>query len=292
MKRRDFIKNASFASAAITAASATTLFDFFADKKTPLGLQLWSVRDAMEKDAKGTLATLAKQGYKFVEGCFYKDGGWFGIPMAEYKKMLAANGLTQKSGHQMITTADFDGKNIKDDVKKAIDDAVAVGQKYFIVPYMADGDRNAEKLKVLCEAFNKGGEYANKAGIRFGYHNHDFEFTTRINDAPMYQFLLDNTEAKLVTFEMDMCWVVRGKYNPVDWFKLYPGRFELSHMKDLATQDKSESCIIGNGIVDFKQIIANQKLAGMKHWIIELEHYKGTSVEDVGVCIKNLKKMV
>jgi sugar phosphate isomerase/epimerase len=292
MKRRDFVKYSSTMAAG--ALMPSSLLDIFDDKNTPFGLQLWSVRDAMQKDPKGTLAMLAKQGYKYVEGFGYDKGSWFGMPLAEYKKVLTGLGLKQRSGHQMLTTKDYDltKKDISDDAKKAIDDAAAVGQQYIIVPYMTDGDRPKESLKVLCEAFNKAGEYAKKAGLRYGYHNHDFEFTTRVDDAPIYKFLLDNTDPKLVCFEMDMCWVVRGKYNPVDWFNLYPGRFELSHMKDLTTQDKSESCIVGTGIVDFKQIINNQKKAGMKMWIVELEHYKAGSVEDVGVCYKNLRKLI
>jgi sugar phosphate isomerase/epimerase len=293
MNRRDFVKLSS-GLAVTTAIMPSTLTSLFQDKKTALGLQLWSVRDAMQKDAMGTLKSLSKFGYGFVEGFGYTDGKWFGMTPIELKKALADMGMSQKSGHQMITSAQYDTatKDITDDVKKAFDAAAVVGQKFIVCPYMADGDRNKEKVAVLCDAFNKAGEYANKLGMRFGYHNHDFEFTTRMDDAPMYQYLLDHTDPKKVFFEMDMCWVVRGKYNPIDWFKLYPGRFELSHMKDLASQDKSESCIIGTGIVDFKQIIANQKLAGMKHWIIELEHYKAGSVEDVSVCYKNLRKMI
>ena len=293
MKRRDFIKYSS-ALAASAAFMPSSLLDIYGDKKTPLGLQLWSVRDAMQKDAMGTLKSISKFGFSYVEAFGYNEGKWFGMAPLEMKKTLADLGMKQRSGHQMLTTKDYDTvkKDISDDAKKAIDAAAIVGQQYIICPYMADTDRNKESLKVLCEAFNKAGEYAKKAGMRYGYHNHDFEFTTRIDDAPLFNFLLNNTDPKLVCFEMDMCWVVRGKYNPVDWFKLYPGRFELAHMKDLATQDKSESCIIGNGIVDFKQIINNAKVGGLKNFIIELEHYKAGSVEDVGVCYKNLRKMI
>jgi sugar phosphate isomerase/epimerase len=293
MNRRDFVKLSS-GLAVTTAIMPSSISDLFGDKKTPLGLQLWSVRDAMKTDAMGTLKSLSKFGYSYVEGFGYNDGKWFGMAPLEMKKALADLGMTQKSGHQAVTTAEYDTskKDITDSLKKAIDAAVVVGQKYIICPYMQDGDRNKEKVAVLCEAFNKAGEYANKAGLRFGYHNHDFEFTTRIDDMPMYQYLLNNTDPKLVCFEMDMCWVVRGKYNPIDWFKMYPGRFELAHMKDLASQDKSESCIIGTGIVDFKQIIANAKVAGLKNFIVELEHYKAGSVEEVGVCYKNLRKMI
>jgi sugar phosphate isomerase/epimerase len=291
MKRRDFLKS----SAALAATAAITPSFFMADKTTPIGLQLWSVRDAMEKDPIGTLKAVSKHGYKFVESFGFNNGKWFGLTPSEMKKNLNGLGMTMRSAHQGMTTKSYDKstKQLNDEFKKAVDAALEVGQKYVICPYMSDEDRNKESVKLLCEMFNKAGEYCNSKGLRFGYHNHDFEFSTRFDDAPMYKMLLDETEPKLVCFEMDMCWVVRGKYNPVDWFNLYPGRFELSHIKDLADQSKSETAIVGTGIVDFKQVIANQKAAGMKYWIVELENYtKDGSVVDVGVSYKNLRKIL
>ena len=290
MKRRDFIKT----TAGLAATSALMPSSFFADKSTPIGVQLWSVRDALQKDAVGTLTQLSKQGYKYVEGFGFNQGKWFGLTPKEMKKTLSGLGMTMKSGHQMLTTKqyDFSKKMLTDDFKIAVDAAVEVGQTYLINPYMADGDRNKESVAKLCEIFNKAGEHCKSKGLQFGYHNHAFEFDTRIDNEPMYRYLLDNTDSKLVIMEMDMCWVVRGKYNPVDWFKLYPGRFHLAHMKDLATQAKDGSCIIGDGVVNFKEIIANQKLAGLKMWIVELEDYVKTSVEDVAVCYKNLRKIL
>jgi sugar phosphate isomerase/epimerase len=291
MKRREFLQSsASLAAAAILPSSL-----LLADKTTPIGIQLWSVRDALNKDAKGTLANIAKQGYKYVESFGFSNGGWFGIPAAEMKQVLKDLGMSMPSSHQMITTKEYKeaGNQLPDSFKKAVEAAGVMGQKYIICPYMADEDRNKEGVKILCEAFNKAGEYTKKQGIRYGYHNHAFEFNTRIDDAPMYKMLLDNTDPKLIAFEMDMCWVVRGKYNPVDWFNLYPNRFELAHMKDLTEQSKDESAIVGNGIVDFKQVIANQKKAGMKMWIVELEHYTSAgSVADVAISYKNLRKIL
>lgn len=288
MKRRDFIQY----SATLAASAALMPSSLFADRTTPIGIQLWSVRDAMAKDAKGTLAQLSKQGYKYVEGFGFNNGKWFGLTPAEMKKTLSGLGMTMKSGHQMITTKDYSNKMLSDEFKKAVDAAAEVGQTHIFCPYMADGDRNKESLKVLTEAFNKAGELCKSKGMQFGYHNHAFEFTTRIDDETMYRYILDNTDSKLVAMELDICWAVRGKYNPVDWFKLYPGRFQAVHMKDLATQEKDGSCIIGEGVVDFKQIIANQKLGGIKLFVIELEDYKKSSVEDVAVCYKNLRKIL
>lgn len=288
MKRRDFIQY----SATLAASAALMPSSLLADKSTPIGIQLWSVRDAMAKDAKGTLAELSKQGYKYVEGFGFNNGKWFGMTPSEMKKTLAGLGMTMRSGHQMLTSKDYTNKTLSDEFKKAVDAAAEVGQKYLVCPYMVDDDRNKESLKGLTEAFNKAGELCKSKGMQFGYHNHAFEFTTRIDNEPMYRFIADNTDSKLVALELDICWIVRAKYNPVDWFKIYPGRFHAVHMKDLANQDKDGSCIIGDGVVNFKEVIANQKLAGIKMFIVELEEYKNGSVNDVAVCYKNLRKLI
>jgi sugar phosphate isomerase/epimerase len=287
MKRREFLQYS-----ALAASAAIVPSQLFADKTTPIGIQLWSVRDAMAKDAKSTLAQLSKQGYKYVEGFGFNDGKWFGMTPSEMKKTLSGLGMSMRSNHLMLTTKDFTNKTLSDDFKKGIDAAVEVGQQYVICPYMADPDRNKESVKVLCEAFNKAGELCKSKGLQFGYHNHAFEFQTRFEDETMYRYILDNTDPKLVVMEMDLCWAVRGKYNPIDWFRLYPGRFHAVHMKDLASQEKDGSCIIGEGVVNFKEIIANQKLGGIKLFIVELENYKNTSVEDVAVCYTNLRKIL
>jgi sugar phosphate isomerase/epimerase len=290
MERRDFLKS----SLAIGAMAYLRPASLLEAKGTPIGIQLWSVRDALAVDAKGTLAEIAKQGYQFVEGFGFKDGGWFGLEAKEFKSYIASISMQMPTCHYVMTTKSFDKTTgqLSDEFKRVVDAGNVVGQKYLINPYMIEEERNAESVKMLCEIFNRAGEYCKKQGIRFGYHNHAFELEQRIGTETMYKYLLDNTEASLVTFEMDMGWVVRGKYNPIDWFKLYPGRFELSHMKDMVNQKDDISTYIGNGIVDFKQIIANKKLAGMKYWIVEIEHYRTTSVQEAGACYKELRRMI
>jgi sugar phosphate isomerase/epimerase len=290
--RRDFLKTS-----AILAAGATLPIDFnFLKSKYQIGLQLWSVRDAMDKDAMGTLKAIAKQGYNYVEGFGLSNGKWFGMTAKEFKKALNDVGLSMPTSHIMVTSKSYDKatKMLNDEFKKNVDSAIEAGQKYFVVPYMADEDRNYETVMLLTEAFNKAGEYCKAKGLRFGYHNHDFEFK-KFNDGQiMYDVMIQNTDPKLVTFEMDMNWVGAASYNPIDWIKRYPGRYELAHVKDIKKWGQAGSAIVGTGEMDFKSILspANQKTAGLKYLIVELEDYVKTSVEDVGECIKNLRKIL
>ena len=155
--------------------------------------------------------------------------------------------------------------------------------------------KDLDAFKNLCDVMNKTGELFKKNGLKLGYHNHEFEFD-KLGNETMFDVMLKNVDAKNLTIEMDMGWVVYANENPVEWFKKYPKRFELSHMKDGnkrgTTDKKHTSCIIGNGDVDFKGILANQKLAGLKMLIVEIEDYVVSPLADAKVCLDNFKKLV
>jgi sugar phosphate isomerase/epimerase len=186
--------------------------DLLAGPKKPMarniGVQLWSVRGDMAKDAKDTLQKIAKMGYKQVEGFDYKEGKFFGIPTADFAKILADNGLKMPSAHAGITSKDFVNGQISDSYKRTIEDAKKIGQKYVIAPWMVEEDRTQGKL--MAEMFNKAGEICKGMDMKFGYHNHDFEFKES-NGEMLYKTLLDNTDKGLVTFEMDLYWVKYAK---------------------------------------------------------------------------------
>ncbi len=278
LDRRDFLKTTSLALAGTALAAHKLPFDMGAYPTTNLGLQLWSVRDAMGIDAASTIVALGQMGYRKVEGYGYKEGKMFNVPIADYAKMLKDNGMSTPSCHHPVTSGDWDGKILSDSLKKALDDMASIGQSYVINPWMGDDERG--RIAKMVEAFNAVGEYCRKAGMKFGYHNHDFEYTKRGPDGRLLiEWLLHETDPKLVTMEMDMYWVAFAKHNPIDWLKLYPGRWELCHVKDMADTDKRESIEVGDGTIDFSSIFKLSSTAGMKYYIIELEHYRTTSME-------------
>ena len=295
MERRDFIKNASLAVASSYVIAPN--FDFA--KRHRYGIQLYSVRDDMKKAPLSTLKELAKMGYNYVEGYGYRDRKWQGAHDVNQMKMwLAESGLTMPSAHFVLKSSDYDKKtgNFTDNFKKTVDDALAVGQKYFVSSSIVKEDMtNLDAFKNLCDVMNKTGELFKKNGLKLGYHNHEFEFD-KLGTETMFDVMLKNVDAKNLTIEMDMGWVVYANENPVEWFKKYPKRFELSHMKDGnkrgTTDKKHTSCIIGNGDVDFIGILANQKLAGLKMLIVEIEDYVVSPLADAKVCLDNFKKLV
>ncbi len=295
MERRHFIKNASLAVA--SGVLATPFLDF--EKRHRFGIQLYSVRDDMKKDPLSTFKELAKMGYDYVEGYGYNNRKWQGAhDLKQMKMWLAESGLTMPSAHFVLKSSDYDKTkgDFTDDFKRTVDDAVAVGQKYFVSSSIVKEDmKDIDAFKNLCDVMNKTGELFKKNGLKLGYHNHEFEFN-KLGSETMFDVMLKNVEPENLTIEMDMGWVVYANENPVEWFKKYPKRFELSHMKDgnkRGTSDKKHtSCIIGQGDVDFKGIMANKKLAGLKMLIVEIEDYVVSPLADAKSCLENFKKLV
>lgn len=287
MHRRTFVKSAMMAG----AVSMMPMPLFLEKGKKRVGVQLWSVRDDMGKDPRGTLKELARMGYRDVEGFGYNEGKFFGLSAADFGKALMDNNLKMPSIHGMVTGKSFNEKTgqFDDAFKKMVDDCASIGVKYVIAPWMVDEDRATPSK--IANVFNRAGEYVKMKGMKFGYHNHDFEFKN-VDGKPLYQHLLDNTDKKLVIFEMDMYWVVFAQQDPVDWFKRYAGRFELVHVKDLAKTEKRESVEVGDGSIDFKSMFVHAKKAGVKHYVVELEHYVTTPMKGVEKSLIGLNKIL
>ena len=290
--RRKFLKNSSLALAG-TALSVDSLPAVFTPPPvTHLGVQLWSIREDMNKDTAGTVKALANMGYREVEGFGYSEGKMFGMPVADFSKLLKDNGIAMPSSHVMFTSKayDFTAKSLTDAAKKSIDDAASLGQKYVVCPYMADDDRG--RIPDMVKVFQAAGEYAKKAGVRFGYHNHAFEFEKRGADNRLIiEWLLHEVDPKIMAMEMDIYWVCFAKHNPLDWIKLYPGRWELCHAKDMAKTEKRESIEVGDGSIDFSAIFKQSAKAGLKYYIVELENYVTTPLEGVKRARQNLLKL-
>ena len=108
----------------------------------------------------------------------------------------------------------------------------------------------------------------------------------------MYDIMMENLVAENVTMELDLCWVVFAGRNAIDLFQKYPGRFTLAHFKDLTEEGKRETAIVGEGVVDFEEILKNMRKGGIRQIIVELEDYKKAPMDDVKVSYKNLRKML
>src|SRR5690606_18054680 len=207
MKRRAFIQ---------TSVAATAGMFFLkgcapVERNAP-GLQLYTLRDTIGGDPKGVLEKVASFGYEKIETFAYFDGKIFGMAFKEFGDFVKGLGMKVTSGHYSLDQAKSDSW------QKAIDDANAIGQKFMVVPYLAESDRTSiDDYKRVCEALNKAGELCNTAGIRFGYHNHAFEFETMEGQMP-FDLMLAELDPQLVHIEMDIYWVVNANQDPLAYF--------------------------------------------------------------------------
>lgn len=279
--RRKFIQNTGL------AAVGTTLFQqfaFAAAKKGELtGIQLYSIRSEMKADPAGTLKQLAAMGYKHVEHANYIDRKFYGWTAKEFKALLDDLGMKMPSGHTVMTSQHWDAKNndFVDAWKYTVEDAAAMGQMFVISPSMDQKTRtDINALKSFMNVFNKSGELCQKYGMKFGYHNHDFEFSESLDGKTLFDIILTETDPKLVIQQLDIGNMINGGAKALDIMKKYPGRFESMHVKDeiaaTSGHEKFESTILGKGIVPIKEIVDLGRKWGTKHFIIEQESYQGS----------------
>src|SRR5688500_19096186 len=233
ISRRKFIQNSTLT---IAGAALFSNSVFAAGKnKTITGVQLYSVRDDMKKDPLGTLQKLAEMGYRHVEHANYVDRKFYGYSAKEFKTILTDLGLNMPSGHTVMGSKHWDEtkKEFTDLWKYTIEDAATMGQQFVISPSLEGSWRkDQDTLKHYMEIFNKSGELCKKSGMKFGYHNHDFEFSQKLNDMKLFDIILQNTDPNLVAQQLDIGNMYHAGGIAADIIKQYPGRFELMHVKD------------------------------------------------------------
>lgn len=283
MKRREFIQTSAFT---VVGVLSLPSFMHAAKAKTNIGLQLYTLRDTIPQDPKGVLQKISSFGYKELETFAYGDGKIFGMAFKEFGSYVKSLGMRVCSGHYGLDLAK------SDKWEKAVADAKSIGQQYMVVPYIQDTERKSiDDYKKICASLNRAGEVCNKNGVRFGYHNHAFEFDTLDGQIP-YDVMLAELDPKNVGMEMDIYWVVRAGKDPVAYFEKYPGRFEQWHIKDMDKNNKDRNADVGSGSIDFKILFSKAKLAGMKHFYVEQESYPGAPIDSVAASIKNLKSIL
>ena len=295
--RRKFLKKSALA-LATTAVLPRVLFAS-GEQEVLTGIQLYSIRDDMKKDPLGTLKLLADMGYANVEHANYANRKFYGYSVSEFNKILNDLGMKMPSGHTVLGKRHWDEskKDFSDEWKYTVEDAAAAGQKYVISPWLDESLRkNYDDLKRYMDVFNKCGELCTRSGMKFGYHNHDFEFSQKLNNETIYDIILKNTDPDLVTQQLDIGNLYNGGAKAIDVLKQYPGRFESMHVKDEIASEgsdgKYESTILGEGIVNVKEVLDfAKKSGGTRHFIIEQESYQGlTPMQCVKQDLENMKK--
>ena len=223
----------------------------------PIGVQLYSVRDEMQRDMSATLAQVARIGYKEVE-----FAGYFGRSPEEVRAMLAQYGLSSPSAHIPLDAMRADPAAVAASAK-------TIGHEYVVVPYLPEeARRTLADWHGIARTLNDLGGQMSRAGLKLAYHSHDFEFAPIEGTVP-YDILVGETDPALVKLEIDLYWATKAGQDPVAWFARQPGRFPLVHVKDSRGAPNNEMAPVGSGTIDWKRIFAHRAEAGIQHYIVE-----------------------
>lgn len=288
--RRSFIKSSAVYSASLLVAPALLNYNH-----KYIGLQLYTVRDAMQSNPAATLARVAKLGYNSVEGATYTGTQkFYDMEAAEFSRLLKQNGLIMPSSHYRLGDEKMNGETLKGTIVqgwgKAVDDAAAVGIKYMVCAYLSETERGGtDRYKQISERLNKAGEICKKSGIQLCYHNHDFEFKKE-NGKFMYEILLSNTDKNLVKMEMDLYWINKAGQDPLALINKYPGRFPLWHVKDMDKTPEKNFTEVGNGSIDFKMIFKSAEKSGLQYFFVEQDKTPGDPFNSITQSISYIKK--
>ena len=283
--RRDFIKNTSL------LALGLPLFKndlFAAPRKLPaLGIQLYMVKEDMEKDTPGTLKQLGAMGYALIESYGGNKGMFWGMSNKEFQKLANGFGLTLVSSHYNDKPGGFE---------KQVEKAAEIGMKYLICPWKGP-QKSIDNFKRFADEFNRNGEICKKHGMRFGYHPHDYPYKKVDGQLPI-DVLLTNTDKELVDFQMDYYYTVTEGQNPEEYIKKHPRRFKLCHMRDVLKQrlpkgsEEESACDLGLGIINYPHLLSTALNDGMKYFFVEQSRfYHETPLQSAKVNIEYLKHL-
>ena len=257
--RRQFLERlglAAVGAATLRQAGAAALAGAGEMPRVPIGIQLYTLRSLMAADFDGTLARVAEVGYREVE-----FAGYFGRTPARVRSALARHGLAAPSTHVALPADDAAWA-------RTLDEARAIGHDWVVVAWLdAPMRRTPDDWARIAGRFDSLAGRAREAGLRFAYHNHDFEFA-RVNDSSLFDVLLAKTDPALVDLEMDIYWVTKAGADPLALIRRHPGRFPLLHLKDATPAPERRMVDVGAGTIDFAALLAADR-ATLKHAFVE-----------------------
>ena len=256
MDRRTFVKTAGGAAAAATLPLPNSSFAW--DHLDKIGLQLYTVRDQMKGSVERTLSQVAQVGYKEVEFA----NNYFGRPPRAIKQLLDDNGLSAPAAHISLDA-------LRGPWNRTLSDAAEIEHKWLVIASAADSDINSvDAIKRTTGLIHKAADDAKFYKIRIGYHNHDAEFR-EVGGKRIYDHLLELTKPSELDFEMDLYWITKGGGDPLAYWKRWPGRFPIVHVKDAGPAPTYAMEDVGKGTIKWAELFAHRKEAGIKHYFVE-----------------------
>ncbi|HKI95261.1 MAG TPA: sugar phosphate isomerase/epimerase [Gemmatimonadales bacterium] len=274
MNRRSFLQTTA---AAMVAGRGIRLRP--AQRLGPLGVQLYTLRSVMSQGMDTVLSRVAAIGYTQVE-----FAGYFDHTPQEIRAMLDRHGLVAPSSHLALG-------DLEKDPAPIFEASRVIGLEYLTTPWIpAERRKTLDDWRRVADAFNAIGKAAKRAGFKFAFHNHDYEFQPVSGTIP-YDVLLTHTDPELVNFEMDIYWIVKGGQDPLAYFARYPGRFPMLHLKDMAASAGHGFADVGQGTIDFPPIFRHAGPAGVRYYFVENDQPAGSPYDSVRVSYEYLRRL-
>lgn len=286
MQRRNFIQAAAWLAVGAAVAPMRAKGCQNGRDLDEIGLQLYTIRDAMQANAADALARVAQIGYRYVEGAGYNNGQLYGMTPSAFRQLLDDNDLRMVSGHAGLDA-------FRDTPEQVIAAFKAAGQRYAVLPWLSPEQRTAELYRSLPDIMNKAGRLCKEAGMQFAYHNHDFEFEPMADGMLPMDLLLKETDGELVKIELDIYWITKAGKSYSDYFQRYPGRFPLWHVKDIDNTPRQFFAPVGQGTIKWPEVFATSKQAGMEYFFVEQDQMPAgmQPFDAIAASYKYLKEM-
>ncbi len=261
-------------------------------KERAIGIQLYTLKDIILKDVKGTLQQVANIGYKELELYGYGDGKVFNMPYVDFHKMVSDMGLSVVSGHYLTGQAFPMMKgSLVNEWERAVEDAQKIGQKYMVIAWLHPDERKTlDDYKKVVELLNKANETCKQAGITLGYHNHEFEFVELEGQVPYY--LMAQEMDSSIALELDIYWSTFAEVDAVELFDKYSGRIHLWHVKDMDKVQRNLQTDVGSGAIDYKRVFEAAEKSGLKHFFLEQEYFTRPQIDAITSGYAHLKSIV
>jgi sugar phosphate isomerase/epimerase len=284
MHRRDFIQLSSLGFLGLYSCGLPNL----KNSNRTLGIQLYTIRDAISEDPEKSLERLAHLGFTQLEIYGY-NGSFFGKTKKEFQAILKNTGQQVISSHHTTGMLHAEKGTLLSNWEQSVEDLHDIGAKYMVCSYLFPEERTSENYRKLPDLLNRSGETAKQAGIQLAYHNHDFEFEKFDDRQNIYGFILENSSPELVKMELDLYWISKAGFDPLVYFEKYPKRFPLWHVKDMKAGSK-DFAEIGKGTIDFKRIFEAREKAGLDYWFLEQDSSDKDIFESIAISKKYISE--
>jgi sugar phosphate isomerase/epimerase len=250
--------------------------------KKSIGLQLYTVRDAIQENLENTLSKVASIGYNSLELAGYHEGNFYGRAPSAFKILLKGLGMQVNSCHVLFDLTKQKGScKTMEKWKQAAESVKKVGAGYLVFPYFDPKYRDQlDNYKLLADNLNRIGEICSQNEVQLAYHNHDYEFYELEGTIP-YHLLMERTDPEKVKMEIDLYWIIKAGKDPIDYFAKFPGRFPLWHVKDMENSPEKFFAEVGAGTIDFKSIFQKANLAGLDYFFVEQDYSRRDPLKSI-----------